>query len=241
VNGFLLVLARLLPLFTWTPVAGGGRVPLVVRLGGAGAVAALLGPALPAASLSPAALGCELALGFALAFGAAVLFWGLDAGGALLGISLGRLATGNDRHGTLRVLWGVLSAALFFVLRGHEFLLRGIVGSYRLLPVGRALAQPTLHAWASSAMHLCEASLLLTVAVAAPVLVAVLLGGFALSSVEHLTTQNMGSSLTDLICMALGVAALLMAVSGVAPLVTQAVRGGHAAMTQGWPSPSSNH
>ena len=197
--GFVLVLARLAPLFVVAPLFSSRLVPARVRAIAAVALAlglaplALRGQAVP---LDPLTIGGliakELLVGFAFAFAVGVLFSALSVAGALLdtliGFAYGALVdplTGNQ--GTvLQQLYGLVGVLVFISIGGDAVLVRGLAETYDLVGLLDAPALAELLEGARTAFTGIFASAL---QVAAPVVLALVLTDAAFGLVSRVVPQ----------------------------------------------------
>jgi len=146
--GFLLVLARITPLFLLAPVFANRSLPAraraVVAVGLALGVTpiAMAGQRLPTAPLPILALTGEgLLVGAAFAFAFAVLFGALESAGSFLDFSSG-LSYGNLINPELGIegsvfaeLYTVLGTLIFVAIGGIEWLVRGIAKTFSVVPL----------------------------------------------------------------------------------------------------------
>jgi len=197
--GFLLVLARLSPLFLLAPMFSSKQVPPRVRTIVAVALAlglsplALRGQVVPTDLLSIFELLLkELLVGLAFAFAVGTLFAALSVAGSLLdvliGFSYGALVdplTGNQ--GTvLQQLYGLIGIVVFIAIGGDALLVRGIAETYELVPLLEAPALGGLVEGAQTAFTGIFASAL---QIAAPVILALILTDAAFGLVSRVVPQ----------------------------------------------------
>ena len=153
--GFILVLARVGPLFLLAPPFSSPMVPPRVR----GIIAvgisiglapiALHGQHIPTDPFTLAALiveGMLVGLGFAFSF--AVLFAAVESAGSLAdlgaGFSYGNLINpiSGDESGPLTHMYSLVGIAIFFVVGGEAWVLRGLAHTFQLVPLTSAPASP---------------------------------------------------------------------------------------------------
>lgn len=187
--GFLLVLARLTPLFVFAPLFSSRMIPLRVR--GIIAVAlavglsplALAGEQTPTDALSIAALiGKELLVGLAFAFAVGILFAALSVAGTLLdtlvGFSFGAAVdpiTGN--MGTvLAQVYTLMGVMIFIAINGDALLIRGFAETFALVPI---LEMPALEQLLEGAIGAFVGIFAAAVKICAPVLLALILTDIA--------------------------------------------------------------
>ena len=185
VIGFFLVLGRVSPLFAIAPLFSSKMFPLRVRGIAAVALAVGLSPIalrhdkVPTDLLSVGGLMLkEILIGLAFSFAIAVLFAAVSAAGSfldtLIGFSFGSLidpVTGNQ--GTIMSQrYGLLATAVFVAIGGDGWVIRGLAKTYDLVPLTK---QPALGALVGGAQHTFSTIFVSAVAVAAPVLVALII------------------------------------------------------------------
>jgi flagellar biosynthetic protein FliR len=197
--GFVLVLARLSPLFLLAPLFGSKLVPARVRAIVALALAlglaplALRGQRVPLDAMTIAELLLkELLVGLAFAFAVGVLFAALSVAGALLdtliGFAYGALVdplTGNQ--GTvLQQLYGLVGVLVFISIGGDAVLVRGLAETYDLVGL---LEQPALGVLLEGARQAFTGIFASALQVAAPVLLALVLTDAAFGLVSRVVPQ----------------------------------------------------
>jgi len=184
---FLLVFARcagallLLPPWNWRDV------PLVVRLGLAGAVAIVITPlvapsvAIESSSLLIAATLRELMVGLVLGFMGALVFWGALLAGQVIEHYVGSGAASGFSEGELGPvarLYYLLALVLFIVIGGHHWLVQQLYHSFTVVPVaGSISAEPIVTAVTSVAAQM----FLIGLVMAAPVITALFLADVVLA------------------------------------------------------------
>jgi flagellar biosynthetic protein FliR len=197
--GFLLVLARVGPLFAVAPLFSSKQVPTRVRTVVACAIAIGLTPLalhhqhVPDDALAIAALVLkELLVGLAFALSISILFAAIESAGALLdvliGFSFGAVVdplTGNQ-SAVLTQLYGLVSLAIFLVIGGDGWLIRGLARTYDLVPLTAAPRIASLSQGVTAAFSTIFTSAL---EVAAPVLLAVVVTDVAFGVVSRVVPQ----------------------------------------------------
>ncbi|HLK11898.1 MAG TPA: flagellar biosynthetic protein FliR [Candidatus Binatia bacterium] len=196
---FLLVLARIAGLILAAPVFGHTLVPARVRVALAAVLALALAPALPAPAAAPAtlwglagALAVESAVGVLLGFTAQLVFAGVALGGQLAGMQMGFGVASlfdptEQTQVTVVAQWQqLLVLVVFLVLDVHHLLLRALIQSFRLVPVGTAaLGAPT----AGGVVTVAGDVFGIAVRLAAPVLVVLLLTNATLGVLARVIPQ----------------------------------------------------
>ncbi len=197
--GFVLVLARLSPLFLFAPLFSSKNVPVRVR--GIVAVAlalglsplALKGAVVPLDAMAIAGLVLkEILVGFAFAFAVGALFASISVAGALLdtliGFAYGAVLdplTGNQ--GTvLQQLYGLVGLLVFIAIGGDALLVRGIAETYDLVPL---LESPALGALLDGAQEAFVGIFASALQVAAPVILALILTDAAFGLTTRVVPQ----------------------------------------------------
>ena len=199
VIGFFLVLGRVSPLFEIAPLFSSKMFPLRVRGIAAVALAVGLSPIalrhdkVPTDLLSVGGLMLkEILIGLAFSFAIAVLFAAVSAAGSfldtLIGFSFGSLidpVTGNQ--GTIMSqLYGLLATAVFVAIGGDGWVIRGLAKTYDLVPLTK---QPALGALVGGAQHTFSTIFVSAIAVAAPVLVALIITDVGFGVVSRVVPQ----------------------------------------------------
>jgi flagellar biosynthetic protein FliR len=192
--GFILVLARVSPLFLMAPVFSSRMIPLRAR--GVAAVAIALGMA-PLAlhgqkvPLDVAGLGGlvikELLVGLAYAFAVAAVFAAVTVAGnlvdTLVGFSFGSLVdplTGNQSM-VISQVYSLVGVMVFIAIGGDRFMLEGLGRSYQLIPLHTF---PSINVLIGGAVHAFTSIFASALELAAPVLVAAIVtdAAFGLAS-----------------------------------------------------------
>ena len=202
VAGFILVLARVSPLFILAPLFSSKMVPARAR--GIVAVGLTIGIA-PIATNAGAgqhipmelwSLGGlvlkELLVGLAFSFSLAALFAAIQVAGSLLdtliGFSFGALVdpiTGTN-GGVLNQIYALIGAMIFVVINGDAWVIQGLAKSYEAIPLADAPDMGTLVEGAQVAFVGIFGA---AVEVAAPVMLAVLLSDVAFGLVSRVVPQ----------------------------------------------------
>jgi flagellar biosynthesis protein FliR len=192
--GFILVLARVSPLFAIAPLFSSKLVPMRVRAIVAVGLAIGLSPVvakghhidLDAFNLA-ALIGKEILIGLAFAYTLAALFAAVTVAGSLLdtliGFSFGSLVdpvTGNQST-VLQQLYTMVALLVFIAIGGDAWVIEGLARTYEVVPLSDYPALGPLVAGANTAFVKVFASAL---QVAAPVLLAILVtdAGFGMVS-----------------------------------------------------------
>ena len=202
VAGFMLVLARISPLFILAPLFSSKMLPARAR--GIVAVGFALGIAPIAANATGGqeipmeiwALGGlilkEFLVGLAFSFSLAALFAAIQVAGSLLdtliGFSFGALVdpiTGTN-GGMLNQLYALIGVMIFIAIGGDAWVIQGLARSYEQIPLTEAPDMGTLVEGAQVAfVGIFSAA----IEVCAPVLLAVLLTDVAFGLVSRVMPQ----------------------------------------------------
>jgi len=155
--GFILVLARVTPLFVIAPALSAKMIPLRARSVAAVALAlgltplALHGQLLPTSAVALLELLTEqLLVGFGFAFAFAVLIGAIETAGGFLDFSSG-ISFGNLINPELGIegsafteLYALIGALIFVVIGGIEWMVRGLARTFALVPLGGTVRVGTL-------------------------------------------------------------------------------------------------
>jgi len=197
--GFILVLARVTPLFVLAPLFSSAMIPARVRTVIAVGISigltpiALHGQHVPSSPLALFELvleGLLVGLGFSLVL--AVLMAALESAGALIdvisGFSYGSLI--NPLNGEMTAVmarfYSLVGTLIFLVIGGDAWTLRGLDRTFQLVPL---TAAPRLGPLVGGAEHVFSGVSTGALEVAAPVLVALLITDVAFGVVSRVVPQ----------------------------------------------------
>jgi flagellar biosynthetic protein FliR len=197
--GFILVLARVTPLFLIAPPFSSPIIPPRVR----GIIAvgisiglapiALHGQHIPNEPLALGALALEgMLVGLGFAFSFAILFAAVESAGAFAdigaGFSYGSLIDplDNNQSGALAPVYSMMGIAVFLVIGGEAWVLKGLTRTFTLVPLTAAPAIPSLEAGAERVFSTVFTSAL---EIAAPVMIALLITDVAFGVVSRVVPQ----------------------------------------------------
>jgi flagellar biosynthesis protein FliR len=197
--GFILVLARVGPLFMLAPPFSSKMIP--VRARGIVAVAfaiglapiALHGQAVPGDVLTLAGLALkELVVGLAFALSLACLFAAFASAGAILdttiGFSFGSLIdpVTDVQSGPMVQVYSMVAVAVFIAIGGDAWVVQGLAKSYEIVPL---LTVPSLDAMVAGAASAFAGILAASLEVAAPVILALVLTDVSFGVVSRVVPQ----------------------------------------------------
>jgi flagellar biosynthetic protein FliR len=197
--GFILVLARVTPLFFLAPLFSSPMIPgrvrgiVAVALAMGLAPVALQGQHVPSDALALAGLVAEgLLVGFGFAFSLAALFAAVETAGSLTdvlaGFSFGSLLdpVNGNQGGVLTEFYSLVGTMIFLVIGGDAWVLRGLARTFQLVPLTSA---PQLSSLVGGAEHVFTGVLGAALEVAAPVVVALLITDVAFGVVSRVVPQ----------------------------------------------------
>jgi len=197
--GFILVLARVSPLFLLAPPFSSTMVPLraraIIAVGIAIGLAplALHGLAIPADAVKIVELALkEIVVGLGFALCIACLFAAVDAAGAMIdtqiGLNFGSLINPVDgtQSGTMSQLYSMVAIIVFLVIDGEAWVIRGLSRTYELVPM---LAMPSIDKLTAAVSHAFIGIFSAALEVAAPVLLALILTDVAFGVVSRVVPQ----------------------------------------------------
>jgi flagellar biosynthetic protein FliR len=197
--GFILVLARVTPLFLIAPPFSSPMIPprvrgiIAVGISIGLAPVALHGQHIPSDPLALAGLIVEgLLVGLGFAFSFAVLFAAVETAGALAdlgaGFSYGNLIdpiSGNEGSAFTHV-YSLVGIAVFLVIGGEAWVLRGLARTFQLVPLSSA---PRITALVGGAEQVFSTVFTSALEIAAPVLIALLITDAAFGVVSRVVPQ----------------------------------------------------
>ncbi len=197
--GFLLVLARVGPLFVLAPIFSAKMIP--ARAKGIVAVAlaiglaplALRGQQVPSDVWELAGLAVkEVFVGLAFAFALATLGAAVASAGAFLdtfiGFTFGSLVdpiTGTQ-SGQMAQLYSLVGVAILVAIGGEEWIIQGLARTYEVMPL---LATPSLAALTAGALDAFVGIFRAALEIAAPVAIALVLTDVAFGMVSRTVPQ----------------------------------------------------
>lgn len=197
--GFILVLARVTPLFLLAPPFSSPMVPprvrgiIAVGISMGLAPIALHGQHIPTDPLTLAALIVEgLLVGLGFAFSFAVLFAAVETAGALAdlgaGFSYGSLVdpVNGNQGGAISHVYSLVGIAVFLVIGGEAWVLRGLARTFQLVPLTSA---PQIKALAQGAEQVFATVFTSALEIAAPVLIALVITDAAFGVVSRVVPQ----------------------------------------------------
>ena len=197
--GFILVLARVSPLFLLAPPFNSTMVPararLIIACGISVGLAplALHGLAIPSEAIKIAGLALkEILVGLGFAFSIACLFAAVDAAGSMIdtqiGLSYGSLINpvDNTESGSISQLYSMVGILVFIAIDGEDWVIRGLSRTYELVPM---LSTPSISKLTAAATGAFEGIFSSALEVAGPVLLALILTDVAFGVVSRVVPQ----------------------------------------------------
>jgi flagellar biosynthetic protein FliR len=221
VTGYILVLARIAPLFVLAPLFSSNQIPALVRTSIALGLAmgltgiAIHGQHIPTDPLSVAGLlVVQVLIGLAFAFAVAAVLAAVQMAGGLTDIFSG-FAFGatvdpiNGNQGAVfSQLYALMGVMLFVAIGGDAWTLRGISRTFQLVPLTRGLDLGALVDGAATATASIFVSAL---EVAAPAMLALIISDVAFGMVSRVVPQM--SVFSVAFPLKIGIALLVVAAS----------------------------
>lgn len=197
--GFVLVLARIAPLFVVAPLFSARVIPARVKGIVAVAIAigltpiAMQGQHVPGNAISLGVLMIEgILTGLGFAFSIAALFAAIESASAFVdvisGFSLGGVIDpmNGGQSGVFAQFYSVVGVVIFLVIGGDAWLLRGIARTFQLVPLTSGPRMSSLVGGAADAFATVFGSAL---EIVAPVLLAMLITDVAFGVVSRVVPQ----------------------------------------------------
>jgi flagellar biosynthetic protein FliR len=198
-SGFILVLARVTPLFILAPLFSSQMIPPRVR----GIIAvgisigltpiAMHGQHVPGDTMRVAELVVEgLLVGLAFSFALAMLMAALESAGALIdvvsGFSYGSLINpmNNEQSAVISRFYSLVGTMIFLVIGGDAWTIRGLGRTFQLVPLTDA---PRLSSLLGGAEHVFATIFTAALEIAAPVMAALLITDVAFGVVSRVVPQ----------------------------------------------------
>lgn len=198
--GFILVLARVTPLFVAAPLFSSASLPPRVR--GIAAVGismgltpvALHGQHIPSNVLVLGELAIEgLLTGLGFSFGIAVLFAAVEAGAsfidAITGFTYGSMIdplNDSEEGGPISAFYAIVGTLIFLVLGGDAWLLRGIAKTFQLVPLTSA---PQIDSLVGGAEQTFATVFTSAIEIVGPIMLALLVTDVAFGVVSRVVPQ----------------------------------------------------
>ncbi|HLN63160.1 MAG TPA: flagellar biosynthetic protein FliR [Symbiobacteriaceae bacterium] len=195
---FLLLFLRMMGLFATAPIWSNRLVPVQIRVALAMVTAVVVAPLFtamaPVESLAALVVLAvrELLVGMVIGFVAALAFAAVQLAGQLLDLNMGLSMVNlldpmtNTQMPVMGNFLYILAMLIFFTINGHHMLLRAVMDSYALVPLGTASLSPNL---AETVANMGANLFLLGFKVAAPVLAAIFLTTIALGVLNRAVPQ----------------------------------------------------
>lgn len=195
---FLLLFVRMMGLFATAPVWSNRLVPVQIRVALAMVTAVVVAPLFaamePVQSLVALVVLAvrELLVGMVIGFVAALAFAAVQLAGQLLDLNMGLSMVNlldpmtNTQMPVMGNFLYILALLIFFTINGHHMLLRAVMDSYALVPLGSASLSPNV---AETIANMGANLFLLGFKVAAPVLAAIFLTTIALGVLNRAVPQ----------------------------------------------------
>ena len=197
--GFVLVLARVTPLFLLAPPFASPMIPprargvIAVGISIGLAPIALHGQHVPSDPLTLAGLvldGGLVGLGFAFCF--TVLFAAIESAGAFADLDAGfsygsqiNPFNGNEA-GPLSQFYSLVGIVIFFAIGGEAWVIRGLARTFKLVPL---TAAPRLGTLVGGMVQVFSTVFVSAVEIAAPVLIALIITDVAFGVVSRVVPQ----------------------------------------------------
>ncbi|HXD55621.1 MAG TPA: flagellar biosynthetic protein FliR [Solirubrobacteraceae bacterium] len=198
-GGFILVLARVTPLFVLAPLFSSSLVP--ARVKGLVAVGisigltpiAMVGQHIPSDPMVVAELVLQgMLVGFAFAFALAMLMAAIESAGTLMdvvsGFSYGSLINplSGENSAVLSRFYSLVGTMIFLVIDGDAWTLRGLGRTFELVPLTSA---PRLSSLVGGAEQVFSTIFTSALEIGAPVLAALLITDVAFGVVSRVVPQ----------------------------------------------------
>ena len=197
--GFILVLARVSPMFLLAPPFNSTMVPmrarLIIAVGISIGIAplALHGQQIPGDGVKIVELALkEIVIGLGFALTIACLFAAVDMAGSLIdtqmGFNFGSLINpvDNTQSGSISQLYSMVGILVFIAIDGETWVIRGLARTYELVPM---LSMPSIAKLTDAVATAFAAIAGAALEVAAPVLLALILTDVAFGVVSRVVPQ----------------------------------------------------
>jgi flagellar biosynthetic protein FliR len=197
--GFILVLARVTPLFFLAPLFSSHMIPprvrgiIAVGISIGLAPVALRGQHIPSEALPLLTLVVEgMLVGLSFALTLAVLMAALESAGSLVdivsGFSYGNLINpmSGQNGAVMSQVYTLIGTLIFLIIGGDAWMLRGLARTFELVPLTSA---PRISSLTAGVEHTFSTVFASAVEIAAPVLIALLITDVAFGVVSRVVPQ----------------------------------------------------
>jgi len=230
IAAFFFPLARILSLLVAAPPFNNAGLTMRVRLLLGLAITIAIAPALPASPPVQAASGLglliiaqQMIIGLAMGFSMRLVFTAIDLAGTMISTQMGLgFATAYDPLNTSNTpvvseFIGLLALLMFMTINGHLMVISTLVQSFTVLPIGELPGNASWLNIANAGGLIFSAGVLL----ALPVVVALLIANIALGVLGRVAPQLNLMAIGFPITLVLGLAALYISMSHLAPPLLQ--------------------
>lgn len=221
---YVLALVRVLAAFSLNPLLGGGRVPMPARVGLGFFVTLVLfppgGPIGPEVRVGPIEVAAEVLVGLLAGFAVTLVFATAQITASLIGVNSGfSLASVIDPSfdggiGVLERFFSAFALLVFVQINGHHLFLIGLRELFEVVDVGAVTLIPETP---DRLAALSAGMFVAAVKMALPVLAALLLADLALAILARVAPQFNLLAIGLPAKMAIGLAALAVALPILAP------------------------
>lgn len=197
--GFILVLARITPLFIIAPLFSSQMIPTRVRTVIAVGISigltpiALQGQNVPSEVLPLAGLVVEgMLVGFGFAFTLSMLLAAVESAGSMIdvgsGFSYGTLINpaNGENSAVISRFYSLVGTLIFLVINGDAWTIKGLARTFQLVPL---TASPRISSLVGGAVQVFSNVFGAALEIAAPVLVALLITDVAFGVVSRVVPQ----------------------------------------------------
>ena len=241
IAAFVFPLTRILALLTAAPPFNNAGLSMQIRLALGLAITFAVAPALPPMPpIEPASpyglliLAQQMIIGFAMGFAMRLVFTAIDLSGSMISMQMGLgFATAYDPQSASQTpviseFLGMLALLIFMSINGHLMVLATLYESFAVLPIGAGVvagAGAGAGIGAASWWNIANAGGVIFstgVLLALPALVALMITNIALGILARVAPQLNIIAVGFPVTLAVGFAALTIAMSHLAPPIQQA-------------------
>jgi flagellar biosynthesis protein FliR len=225
VSRYFLALVRVMAALSFNPMLGSGRVPVIGRIGLALFVTLVLFPPTadaPPVTVGPAEIAGEVLLGALAGFTVALVFAAVQFAAGLIGINAGfSIGQTLDPHndlgtGVLEQFFAAFALLVFVQMNGHHIFLAGLHDLFDVVAVGSV---PLVPGTAERLAVVSGALFAAALKISLPVLAALLLADLGLAVLARVAPQLNLFALGLPAKMAIGLAALMVALPVMLPRI----------------------
>lgn len=218
----LLIFMRIIAVFISAPIFGNEAIPVIAKAFLAAVISYIVFLTLNTQSIKPEIdffsimfWGTkEFITGLIIGFALNLVFYGINYAGVLIGMDMGLSMASvlnpmqNTESNVVGELLNIFAILLFFVIDGHHYIIRGLVSSFRVIPLGKyTINQPVFELL----VKYSAAVFIIAVKIASPIMISFFLVNIAEGILARVIPQMQVFFVTQPLKLGLGFILLIFA------------------------------